>query len=123
MGHYLSFLAMMNNYKVDSILLIQDKDTDMLYQLIDDFGSGKFSLLMITEAYNKFKKELGTSLTIDEWRATISSYAVAKDNSGNYIYDETIAEAFHDVYLNKDKAARASKYVVSVLKEKLKKGA
>lgn len=123
MGHYLSFLAMMNNYNVDSILLIQDSDTDVLYKLIEDFGKGTFSLTMITEAYNNFKKEVGTSLNLDDWRATISSYAVAKDNSGNYIYDETVAEAFHDVYLNGDKAAQASKYVVAVLKEKLKKGA
>ena len=123
MGHYLSFLAMMNNYKVDSILLIEDEDTDILYKLIEDFGAGTFSLKMITEAYNNFKRDVGTTLGIDDWRATISSYAVAKDNSGNYIYDETIAEAFHDVYLNGDKAAQASKYVVAVLKEKLKKGA
>ena len=78
---------------------------------------------MITEAYNNFKKEVGTTLNLDDWRATISSYAVAKDNSGNYIYDETVAEAFHDIYLNGDNAAQASKYVVAVLKEKLKKGA
>ena len=123
MGHYLSFLAMMNNYDVDSILLINDSDTDVLYQLIDDFAKGTFSLKMITEAYNNFKRDVGTTLNLDDWRATISSYAVAKDNSGNYIYDETIAESFHDVYLNGDKAAQASKYIVAVLKEKLKKGA
>ena len=35
------------------------------------------------------------------------------------IYDETIAEAFHDVYLNKDNAKDASKYIVSILKKKL----
>ena len=122
-GHYLSFLAMMNNYDVESILIIEDNDTDVLYKLIEDFAAGTFSLKMITEAYNNFKQDIGTTLSLDDWRATISSYAVAKDNSGNYIYDETIAEAFHDVYLNGDKAAQASKYVVAVLKEKLKKGA
>ncbi len=121
MGHYLSFLAMMNNYDVDSILIIEDNDTDALYKLIEDFGKGTFSYKMIEEAYNNFKKEVGTTLNIDDWRGTISSYAVAKDNSGNYIYDETIAEAFHDVYLNGDEAAQASKYVVAVLKDKLKK--
>ena len=74
---------------------------------------------MIQEAYNNYKKDTNTSLTLDEWRATISSYAVAKDNSGDYIYDETIAEGFHDVYLNGDNAKDASKYVVDVLKKKL----
>ena len=120
MGHYLSFLAMMRNYNIDSILLIKDEDINNLYTLIDDFGQGNFSLKMIKEAYENYKKDKSTNLTIDEWRETISSYAVAKDNSGNYIYDETIAEAFHDVYLNKDNATDASKYIITVLKKYLK---
>ena len=58
-------------------------------------------------------------MSIDEWRSTISNYAVARDNSGQYIYDETIAESFHDVYLNGQQAQDASKYIVEVLKKKL----
>lgn len=119
LGHYLSFLAMMNNYDMTSILLIDDTNVETLYNVYDDFGKGNFSLQMIEEAYTNYKKDTNTTLTIDEWRATISSYAVTKDNSGNYIYDETIAEAFHDVYLNGNEATDASKYVVSVLKKKL----
>ena len=38
------------------------------------------------------------------------------------IYDETIAEAFHDVYLNGDNATPASIYIVRVLKQKLNGG-
>jgi len=76
-------------------------------------------LTMIKEAYENCKKDTNTTLEFDEWRATISSYAVAKDNNGDYIYDETIAEGFHDVYLNGDNAKEASKYVVNVLKERL----
>ena len=71
------------------------------------------------EAFQKYKKDTNSTLNLDEWRGTISNYALAKDNSGEYIYDETIAESFHDVYLNGDNASDASKYVVSVLKEKL----
>ena len=44
---------------------------------------------------------------------------IAKDNDGEYIYDETIAEAFHDTYLNKDNAIDASKYIIKVLKKYL----
>lgn len=119
LGHYLSFLAMMRHYDVESILLIDNSNVDELYKLYDDFGKGNFSLAMIQEAYNNYKKDTNTTLTLDEWRATISDYAVAKDNSGEYIYDETIAEGFHDVYLNGVNAKDASKYVVSVLKKKL----
>lgn len=119
LGHYLSFLAMMKNYDLESILLVDSKNVEDFYNVYDDFVEGNFSLLMIKEAYQKCKKEKNINLSFDEWRGTISSYAVAKDNSGNYIYDETIAEAFHDVYLNGDNAKEASKYVVSVLKDKL----
>ena len=83
------------------------------------YAKGEFSLLMIEEAYNNYKKDTNTTLTIDEWRATISNYAVARDQNGEYIYDETIAEAFHDVYLNGDNAKEASKYIISVLKKHL----
>lgn len=122
MGHYLSFLAMMNNYDVDSILIIEEADVSDLYNLIDDFAKGTFSLKMIKEAHENFKKDTGSNIDLDVWRETISSYAVAKDNSGNYIYDETIAESFHDVYLNGETAADASKYVVAVLKKYLGEG-
>ena len=77
---------------------------------------------MIKEAHENFKKDTGSNIDLDVWRETISSYAVAKDNSGNYIYDETIAESFHDVYLNGETAADASKYVVAVLKKYLGEG-
>lgn len=119
LGHYLSFLAMMRNYDLNSILLVDNKNVDVFYKVYSDFGKGDFSLAMITEAYEKYKKDTNTTLSMDEWRGTISKYALAKNNSGEYIYDETIAESFHDVYLNGDNAKDASKYVVSVLKEKL----
>ena len=74
---------------------------------------------MIETAYKKCQSETGLTTPIDEWRATISGYAVAKDNEGEYIYDETIAEAFHDVYLNGDNAVSASKYITNELKRRL----
>ena len=119
LGHYLSFLALMRHNNLDSILLYDSSISTAFYKVYESFAKGDFSLLMIEEAYEKCKKEKNIKLSLDEWRATISAYAVAKDNSGNYIYDETIAEAFHDVYLNGNKAKDASKYVVAVLKKKL----
>lgn len=119
LGHYLSFLAMMNYYQMNSILLINNNSIDTFYKLQTNFGEGQYSLSMINEAYENYKKDTGTTMSLDEWRGTISKYALAKDNNGEYIYDETIAEAFHDVYLNSDNAKDASKYIVKVLKEKL----
>ena len=119
LGHYLSFLAMMNYYKMNSILLINNNSINTLYKLQANFSEGNYSLSIINEAYENYKSDTNTTMSLDEWRGTISKYALAKDNNGEYIYDETIAEAFHDVYLNSDNAKEASKYIVKVLKEKL----
>lgn len=119
LGHYLSFLAMMNNYKLDSILLIDNDNINTFYDLYADFAKGDHSLSMIKEAYDNYKRDNNTTMTLDEWRGTISKYALAKNNRGEYIYDETVAESFHDVYLNKNNASDASKYVVAVLKKRL----
>ena len=119
LGHYLSFLAMMKHYDMSSILLVNDDNIFPFYELYGDFEKGEYSLTMIEEAFEKYKKDKNSTISLDEWRGTISNYALAKDNSGEYIYDETIAEAFHDFYLNGDKASDASKYIIEVLKEKL----
>ena len=110
---------MMKYYKLDSILLVDSKNVTDFYDLYDDFGKGNYSLTMIKESFEKYKKDTNSNITLDEWRGTISNYALAKNNSGEYIYDETIAESFHDVYLNGDNASIASKYIVATLKEKL----
>lgn len=118
-GHYISFISMMNYYNVDSILLTNENIIDKLYELVEDFSEGKYSFNMIEDAYNRYLRDTGNSIELNAWRETISSYAVAKDNNGDYIYDETIAEAFHDIYLNGDNAAVASKYIIEVLKERI----
>lgn len=119
-GHYLSFIAMLKHYNGDSVLIIDESTEYLLYDLARDFKVGEFSYKMIEEAYENYKKDHPTNLSLDEWRSQISTYAMAKDDSGNYIYDETIAEAFHDVYLNKNNAALPSIYIVEVLKSRLK---
>ncbi len=119
LGHYISFLTMIKHHNTKSILMINENNANNLYTIIDDFSKGEYSLSLLTEAYNNYKRDVGTNLTLDEWRGEISEYALAKDEEGKYIYDETIAEAFHDVYLNRDNANVASRYIVNVLKEKL----
>ena len=115
-GHYLSFIALMNYYSTNSILVIDDNNIQNLYTLYSDFGEGKFSKKMLDEAYQNYLRA-NQNIGFDEWRGQISGYALAKDESGEYIYDETIAEAFHDVYLNGDNANIVSKYIVQVLKK------
>lgn len=119
MGHYLSFIALLKDFDVSSILLIDTNHYSSLSEIGIASKSGDFSLSMLEEAYKNYQQDTKDSISFDEWRGQISNYALAKDNGGNYIYDETVAEAFHDVYLNGDNATSASKYIVAVLKEKL----
>ncbi len=115
-GHYLSFIALLNHYYTKSIIVIEDNQFQNYYNIYKDFANGDFSKQMLEEAYNNYLSN-NPSIGFDEWRGQISEYALAKDETGNYIYDETIAEAFHDVYLNNNNANEASKYIVQVLKE------
>lgn len=120
LGHYLSFIAMMEQYKTDSILLIKNrKDFSNLCDLYNDFLEGDFSYKLLQEAFANHQKNSNENITFTEWRGRISFYALAKDNEGNDIYDETIAEAFHDVYLNNKKASGTSQEIVKVLKKYL----
>ncbi len=118
-GHYLSFVSMMKTYNVDSILLISDDNYSDVYKLMTSFSKGDYSKDLIMEAYNNYKSKTNTTMGFDEFRGSISGYAVAKDDNGNYIYDETIAEAFHDCYLNGNNAAPASIEIVKVLGSRL----
>lgn len=117
LGHYLSFIALLNHYSTKSILLLEDSQMQDYYKYMTDFSKGYFSKQMIEEAYENYLQETNDNIDFDDWRGKISGYALAKDDSGEYIYDETIAEAFHDVYLNKDNAEEPSKYIVEVLKK------
>lgn len=121
-GHYISFIALLKEYDVDSITYIStNEEYRTLMELNKDMVEGKFTLKMLKEAYNDYIKDTGNTISFDDWRGTISKYALAKDENGKYIYDETIAEAFHDVYLNGSNAKTASKYIIRTLKEKIRR--
>lgn len=118
-GHYLSYVALLNHYNTSRLNFVRASQSDLLYKVYDDFNNGYYSLQIVREAYNRYQKMYDNDLSFDEFRKTISGYAVAKDKTGAYIYDETIAEAFHDVYLNGEGAQPASRMIFNVLKEKL----
>ena len=118
-GHYLSYMALLKSKNIESTLLVNEKNLDLVYEIMANYSQGKYSLDMIEEAYRRYVRDTGDIIGIDEWRGTISNYALAKDDSGKYIYDETIAESFADVYANGSNATAASRYVVEVLKERV----
>ena len=122
-GHYLSFLAQLKTTsKLNDLVLLTKNNYSDYSKLITDSNEGNFSKKIINEAYENYKKTNNIQYnSVDRFRATISEYAVVMDLSGKYIYDETIAEAFHDYYINRDNAKPASKEIVKVLKKYLNK--
>lgn len=118
-GHYLSYVALLNYYKSEGVNYVEAKDSQMLYQIYDDFNIGNYSLQILEEAYYNYIAFTGSTMSFYQFRESISQYAVAKNSNGSYIYDETIAEAFHDYYLNGSDAAPASIAIMEVLNSKL----
>lgn len=118
-GHYLSYVALLNYYQSGKLNYVTTGQAAILYNVYDDFNSGNFSRILLEEAYEEYLKVYGNNLTFLGFRESISKYAVAKDNTGSYIYDETIAEAFHDVYINGNNAKPASRMIMKVLNTKL----
>ncbi len=118
-GHYLSYVALLNYYKTDKLNFVTASNSKKLYEVYDDFNQGDFSYKVLQEAYEKYQIKYGNDVSFDGFRGSISTYAMAKNSTGNYIYDETIAEAFHDCYLNGDNAKKASQIILETLLSKL----
>ena len=119
-GHYLSFLAQLHNSDMDKLMLIIRKDYKSYVKVIEDSNEGVFSKKILEEALANYNEKYGNDFSdIEEFRSSISMYASAYDQTGTPIYDEAIAESFHDYYINRGNAKRASLEVMEVLKKYL----
>lgn len=114
-GHYLSYVGMLKYYKTEQLRFVRTNLASKLYDINKDFLVGDYSKMLIERAYDKYLNNYNGTLSFDEFRGTISNYAVVRDSQGLYIYDETIAEAYHDVYLNGENANLASKLIFDEL--------
>ncbi len=114
LGHYLSFVALLKKYNIKSIEFVNSKNLDSILSVNSELENGTFSEEIITEAYNNYITKYDF-ISLNEFQGTISEYA------RNEIYDETIAEAYHDYYLHQENANKASLEIVNVLKERLNK--
>ncbi len=119
-AHFLSYLTLLKKYSINDFLLINENNVSALNKLIKDFNEGNNSLEMVNIAYENYKRKYNDVNDLNSFKLLISGYAAAKDNNGNYIHDETIAESFHDFYINKNNASKASIEVVNVLIDRLK---
>lgn len=120
LGHYLTFVLTMKKYGIDNYLYIDESDINKEQLFIKDWCNGDLALDIIKEAYANYQASYNDStLSFDDFRATISGYAVTKDDYGRYIYHETIAEAFNDYYCNGENAAKASIEIMKVFNKRM----
>ena len=116
-GHYISFVALLRSTFLNDTLLLSKDNYNKYKKLVDSWNRGDFSKKIIDEAFNNYKKKYKNNISIHDFKASISEYAIATDENGEYIYDETVAEAFHDYYLNDSNAKKASLEIIKVLKK------
>ena len=114
LGHALTYiLAIKQNNSVNTVGL--QKDGFKLYsKTSNDYVSNNFAKRIVENAYKNYMVKYG-DIGIDKFRSNISSYADSKDAAGNVIYNETVAEAFHDYYLHGESAKKESLEIMNII--------
>lgn len=118
-GHYISFLTLLKMHGLSNITFESNNNIEQIKDIINIFNSGDYSNKLLNEALNNYNDKYNENLTIEEFANTISRYAGGKDEMGNIISDETIAEAIHDYYLHGDNMRKTSKEIVNVINSRL----
>ncbi len=113
-GHVITYiLAIYDNNSINT-LLVPYNDFSKYSTTLKNYTSSTFAQKIISEAYNNYTTKY-KKITEEEFRLGISGYANSTDENGETIYNETIAEAFHDYYIHQDSASKMSLEVIAVL--------
>ena len=119
LGHYISFVVLLKDNDIDNITFVTYSNYKKIDKLLGTFNNGLFSKQIINEALDNYNIKYGTQLDNFSFAKSISKYASSKDDSGNLISDETIAEAIHDYYLHGNNMSKSSYEIIKVLKRRL----
>ena len=115
-GHVLTYVLAMKEVNLNTLVL-QYQNFSIYSDTLKKYTESTFSEKIVTEAYQNSKIEE----TLEEFQENISGYAKTTDEYGNTLYNETIAEAFHDYYLNQEDAAKESIEIMNVLNQYIEK--
>ena len=118
-GHYISFLTLLKKNGMENITLVTSENTNKINAVLNEFNSGSYSIILLTEALNNYNSKYNMNLSLEEFASTISKYASSKDKNNSLIADETIAEAVHDYYLHGENMKSSSKEIIAIIKSKL----
>lgn len=71
------------------------------------------------DAYRAYSDKAGTQISFDGFTELISGYAASKQEDGGISYEEIIAEAMTDYYINKDSCHPATQCILDQIKIRL----
>lgn len=118
-GHYISFVIFLREHNLQNITFVDKSNYELINTLMKEFDSGEFSKNILNEALTNYNQKYHTNFDLFSYAATISDYASTKDDKGNLIADETIAEAIHDYYLHGYSMKSSSYEIINIIKRKL----
>ena len=119
LGHYITFKLLLKENNIDNIILVTKDNENQINNIINDFDSGNFALSIINNALNNYNTKYNKNISLEDFASSISSYAGYKDENNQILYNETIAEAIHDYYLNGNSCSQASYEIIKIITSKL----
>jgi len=84
-GHFLTFVATMKKYGLTSVNYLDQNSASKFQKVLIDWNNNEEPLSIAKEAYENYKKKYNDNLSFDEFRATISGYAMQKEKWSIYI--------------------------------------
>lgn len=110
-AHVLTYVLALKYYESVNPIFLTKENYKNYNNAINKYKNDNFSKIIFKEAY----KNYNTTESEDDFQKAISLYANKKDALGNVLYNETIAEAFHDYFLHDKKASKESLEIMKVL--------
>ncbi len=113
LAHHMLEQGISRRYNFENDWYLTDENKEAYYKVSSDRLSNQQVTYkeVVLGAYEKWcETNQGTE---DEFRKSISDYAMGIKDDGGISYTETFAEAIADVYLNGDDAAQASKLIAA----------
>ena len=119
LGHYISFVTLLKDRGISDVTFITKNNNYKYEEVKEVLNSGAYSKEIVEMAVDRYNEKYDKDIAIEEFIINISKYASQKDGNNNFNYDEVIAEAIYDYYLNDGNASKCSLEIVNILKERL----
>lgn len=113
-GHVITYILAIQYYKSFNTVLLEKRNFNSYANTLNKYVDSSFSRMLFEEAYCNYEIKYG-NISQEKYRSNISEYANTIDSNGDILYNETIAEAFHDYFLHGTNAKIESLEIVKVL--------